>query len=129
MEHPMGVSENRTRQYGSAAGDQALTKWWSPDINLNGQNDPLSLNVILGYREQCRDGDGVRQSMHGKQPVTWKRIIHWLEHVVSGRTTAEATRMGVAEPTERQQSDWEDLNNYALATLDTVSTYLVNFGV
>ena len=45
----MGAYEHRTRRYGSAAGDQALAEWWSPNININGQNDPLSLGVVLGY--------------------------------------------------------------------------------
>ena len=71
----------------------------------------------------------MRLSMHGKRPVVWTGIMKWLDHAVSGRTAAEATGIEVAKPTADQQREWEDTNNYALATLDTISAHLSNFKV
>ena len=129
MERYNGDYDDMTKRYGSAAGDLAMKKWWSPDAKVNGQRDPLSFGALLGYRELRRGGNGVRLSMHGKRPVIWTGIMNWLDHAVSGQTTAEATGTGVAEPTADQQRDWKDTNDYALATLDTISACISNFGV
>ena len=96
MERRNGDDDEVSRRYGSPSGDMDMERWWSPEINVNGQNDPVAFCAVLRFRELRRAGDGLCVAMHAKRPGVWAGLMNWLIDADTGQTTADATRMGVA---------------------------------
>ena len=103
MERHNGDDDEVSRRYSSAPGDMHMERWWLPEINVNGHNDPVAFRAVLRLRELRRAGDGLCVTMHAKRPGIWVGLMNWLIHADTGQTTADATRTGVAEPTAERQ--------------------------
>ena len=95
-----GRWEIRENIYGTAFGDRMMMKLFAGDNNVNGLSDPVCLSTLLKFREACRDGSGIRETMKAVFPMAWNGVMRWLNNVLTGRTTASAIRDGETAPTE-----------------------------
>ena len=102
---------------------------FSGDRYVNGVSDPTSLYTLLKWREANRNGEEVRRTMCKLEPQPWKGIMENMEHMQSQQASATASREDAPLPSAAKQRRWANICNSAADALDTISTYISNYGI